>query len=120
MKHFLQAAAAAGALTLVACCAGNANAASVSQTLSIVIQSSLVMTFTPAAPTIPCNAAAGTVVASFVLSGGDGNTVPTSPTLAGDTTDFAISGTNIVVGPSGIAAANCGRTVSVTVTATQQ
>ncbi len=68
-------------------------------------------------PQVACSAPAGTLVMAFQASGGDGNTITYS--LTGDTTDFAISGTNVVVGSSGIAPANCGMPNAVAVTATQ-
>jgi hypothetical protein len=68
-------------------------------------------------PQVACTAPPGTLVMAFQTSGGDGNTVTYS--LAGDTTDFALSGTNVVVGSSGIAPANCGLPNAVTVTAAQ-
>jgi hypothetical protein len=39
--------------------------------------------------------------------------------MTGDTTDFVLSGSNVVVGPNGITLADCGMTETVTVTATQ-
>jgi hypothetical protein len=84
-----------------------------SATLSITIQfAPLVIAFSPASPTEACNTAAGTVVAAVSTTGGDGNAVTLSLT-GGDTTDFALSGSNIVVGPNGIAAANCDNKVHI-------
>jgi hypothetical protein len=98
---------------------GEAGAAggSASGTLTITIQAPLAVAFAPTAPSVPCNAPAGTIVAAVSTSGGNGN----APTLAmtGDTADFALAGSNIVVGPAGIAAASCGTTRMTTVTATQ-
>jgi hypothetical protein len=76
--------------------------------------SPLVLSFLPQ---IACNAPAGTLVMALQTSGGDGN--PITYAIAGDTTDFALSGSNVVVGNNGIAPANCGKPNAVTVTATQ-
>ena len=40
-------------------------------------------------------------------------------TMSGDTTDFALSGSNVVVASSGITGSDCGKLESVAVTATQ-
>jgi len=70
---------------------------------------------------VPCTATPGSEVAVVSSSGGDGNAIKLS--LAGDVTDFALNATNppanVVVGPNGIAAANCGKTFVETITATQ-
>jgi len=93
-------------------------AGSTTGTVQITIQSPLKVAANPASPTIFCNAAAGTVVTALSTTGGDGNPV-TYQATAGDTTDFTMSGANLVVGANGIAAANCSTTQNVTVTATQ-
>jgi hypothetical protein len=110
MKHL-------ASLLLVGLLASPALAGSVTSTLPITVQAPLAIVFTPASPTIPCSAPAGTVVSALSLTGGDGNT----PTwgIAGDTTDFALSGANIVVGTNAIASADCGKTNNVSITATQ-
>jgi hypothetical protein len=87
-------------------------AGNVTATLPITIQAPLVIVFTPPNPTIPCNAAPGTVVAALSVTGGDGNPA-TYTASSGDTTDFAVApgangGANVAVGSAGIAAANCG------------
>jgi len=51
------------------------------------------------------------------VTGGDGN--PITWSISGDTTDFALSGNNVVVGPNGVAAADCGKVNIVVVTAAQ-
>jgi len=105
------------------CCAlaaasTSARAASATATLLITVLPPLSVSFSPASPSIGCGAAPGTVVAAVATAGGDGNAV--SLAIAGDTGDFALSGSNVVVGPNGVAPANCGKTNSVTVSATQQ
>jgi hypothetical protein len=96
---------------------------SVKGTLTITVTAPLNFTFSPPNPSVACLAPAGTVVTTMVPTGGD-NT-PISWSLAGDTTDFAISGANLVVGPNGIATSTCpvapatSNTVNETVTATQ-
>lgn len=95
-----------------------ARAGSVTGALSITVQPpAMALVINPSSATLACNAAAGTVVSALSVSGGDGGAV--TYTLAGDTTDFAIAGSNVVVGPNGIAAADCGKTFSESVTATQ-
>ena len=101
----------------------NATTLSVKGTLTITITAPLTIAFSPPNPSVACLAPPGTVVATMVPSGGDNTTITWA--LAGDTTDFAISGTNLVVGPNGIAASTCPvapattNTVNETVTATQ-
>jgi len=82
-----------------------AAAAPVSNNLTILVYAPFKFTFSPPAPLLACNAAAGTLVATMVPSAGDGN--PASYAISGDTTDFALSGSTVVVGPNGIAPANC-------------
>jgi hypothetical protein len=105
-------------LALIAIVGSQAQAGSVTATLPITIQAPLALVFNPAAPLIPCNAAPGTVVSALSLTGGDGNP-GTFTASGGDTSDFAASGTNAVVGPNGIAAAHCGQINNVTITGTQ-
>lgn len=94
------------------------HAGTVSGTLSITVSPpAMALVINPSSATLACNAAAGTAIAALSVTGGDGNAV--TYTLAGDTTDFAISGSNVVVGANGIAAADCGKTFSETVTAAQ-
>jgi hypothetical protein len=66
---------------------------------------------------IPCGVAPGSVVQTLGTLGGDGNAVTWS--IAGDTTDFVLSGSSVVVGPNGVSTASCGQTKTVTATATQ-
>src|SRR5260370_32602924 len=66
--------------------------------------SQLAIVLTPLNTTIACSAAAGTVVSSISTKGGDGNTI--TLTMSGDTTDFALSGVNIVVAARGITSPN--------------
>jgi hypothetical protein len=68
---------------------------------------------------VACDAPPGTVVARLLPSDGDGTAI--SYTIsAGDTEDFRIRGTVIVVGLAGIDPAHCGSNRSITVRATQQ
>ena len=100
-------------------------AATVSTTgqLSITVFNPPIVSFNPANPQVVCNAAPGTQVAAVTVSGGDGKAI--TQTLSGDTTDFALTGGNVVVGTNGIAASSCPvppaltAPQSVTVTATQ-
>src|SRR6516225_1461138 len=91
----------------------NATTLSVKGTLTITITAPLNFTFSPPNPSVACLAPAG------------GDNTPITWALAGDTTDFAISGANLVVGPNGIATSTCPvapattNTVNETVTATQ-
>ena len=104
------------ALTVLA--ASQSQAGTVTATVPVTVQQALALVFNPATPTIACNATPGTVVAAVSTTGGDGNAA-TFATSGGDTTDFVVNGTNVVVGPSGIAASSCGKTNDVTVTAPQ-
>jgi hypothetical protein len=100
-----------------------AHAASVSGSMSITVQpQALALVITPASATIACNAAAGTVVSTLSTIGGDGNTIMYAVTGVSNG-DFVIGGASsnqIIVGPNGIATADCGKTQNVTVTASQQ
>jgi len=89
----------------------------VTPTLFVTIQVPLAIVLTPSAPTEACDAAPGTVVSALSVTGGDGN--PITWSISGDTTDFALSGNNVVVGPNGVAAADCGKVNIVVVTAAQ-
>ena len=106
------------ALALVVAAAPHAHAGSVTGAVTITIQQPLELVFTPAAPTVPCNAPAGTVLSAASTTGGDGN-ASTFTATGGDTADFAVQGTNIVVGTNGINPANCGTTQNLTIQATQ-
>ena len=81
-------------------------AGSVTIDIPITIQAPAKIVVTPPAPIVACNAASGSLVAGMSLTGGDGNPA-TFTAVGGDTTDFAVAGSNLVVGQSGIAAANC-------------
>ena len=98
--------------------ASPAFAGSATATLSITVQAPLTVVLTPPSPTEACGAGPGSVVSALSVTGGDGN--PVTWSIAGDTTDFALTGSNIVVGPNGIALADCGKVDNVVVTATQQ
>ena len=93
-------------------------ASAAGSTVTVTIMPQLSVAFSPALPAIACNAAPGTVVAGMSAVGGDGNPVTIAVT-GGDTTDFTLSGSNIVVGPSGIAGYNCGHNEIFTVTPSQ-
>ena len=98
--------------------ASPAFAGSATATLSITVQAPLAVVFTPPSPTEACGVAPGAVVSALSVTGGDAN--PVTWSISGDTTDFALNGSNIVVGPSGIAMTDCGKVNNVVVTATQQ
>ena len=68
-------------------------------------------------PTVPCNAAPGTVVVSFSDIGGNNNPITWS---LNQNSDFIVSGTDILVGPNGIAQTHCNTNQTVALTATQQ
>jgi hypothetical protein len=103
-------------LLLALVLAAPASAGTVTTSLQITIQAPFALVFTPPAPTLPCTAAAGTVVSALSTTGGDGN--PVTYSLTGSS-DFVVSGANIIVAPAGLASADCGRVISVTVTANQ-
>jgi hypothetical protein len=107
-------------LVLVACAAlftGAAVAAGVSTPLKLTVYPALVVTFSPAAAKVPCDTPPGTVIATVMAKGGNGN--PITHLLSG-TTNFALQGANLVVAPAGIAAADCsGKSEMVHVTAMQ-
>jgi hypothetical protein len=67
---------------------------------------------------VPCDAPPGTVVA-VLKSGGNGNPI-TYQIIGGDSADFRVRGTVIVVGLNAIDPSHCGSTQSLTVTATQK
>ncbi len=118
MRKFYPIAGLAG-LALAALLAGTARAGDkISAPLQLKIYPHLTVAVTPTRAVIHCDAAPGTVVAAISHAGGNGQ--PVSYTLsAGDTADFAIAGGKVVVGPNGLAAGQCGRAPSVTVTASQ-
>jgi hypothetical protein len=109
---------AALAIVLIAMGVTVASAATKKVNVAIHIYTPLAVVVTPAAPTVPCGSPPGTVVASISYQYGDGNAVG-APTIAESGSDFAISGANVVVGPNGIAVANCGMTENVTITVNQ-
>jgi hypothetical protein len=99
--------------------AANAATTVTTGTLTVVISPPpLALMLNPSTASEACAVPAGTVVSTLSTTGGDGNAVTYSLT-GGDTTDFAVSGSNIVVGSSGIAAADCGKTETVAVSASQ-
>ncbi|HEY3910391.1 MAG TPA: hypothetical protein VGM07_10910 [Stellaceae bacterium] len=79
------------------------------------------MVINPSSANEACQAPAGTVVSQLSISGGDGNPVTFAlAPLNSSATDFAISGSNVVIGANGIASAHCGETEAFTITASQQ
>lgn len=120
MKHIAFAAAALCALALPALAQPDAAAQVTTQSvlkLTVTINAPFSISASPAAPQIACNAAAGSTVTTLTANGGDGTAI--SYSLSGDTSDFAMSGSNIVVGSNGINPSNCGSTQNVTITASQ-
>ncbi len=107
-------------LVLLACAVfftGAAFTASIGAPLKVTVYPALVVTFSPATAKVPCDTPPGTVVATVMTKGGNGN--PITPVLSG-TTNFAVQGANLVVAPAGIAAADCsGKSEMVHVTAMQ-
>lgn len=90
-----------------------AQAGSVSGTISITMAPpASVLVISPSIASLACEVTAGTMISALSTTGGDGNRV--TFWLAGDTTDFVLSGADVVVGPNGIAAANCNATQTVT------
>ncbi len=96
-------------------------AATVSGTLTIVIAPpALALVINPSNVGEACEVPAGTVVSQLSISGGDGNPVTFALTPVNkNATDFVISGSNVVVGANGIAAADCGETEAFAITASQ-
>jgi hypothetical protein len=115
MKIFAKAISACAVLAAVS---PPALAGSATATLSITVQAPLAVVFTPSSPTVACSTAAGTVVSALSVTGGDGN--PVAWSISGDTTDFALNSSNVVVGPNNITSADCGKVNTVVLTATQQ
>jgi hypothetical protein len=117
MRKALLAAVASLALSAGA---ANADAASVSGTLSITVSPpAFALVLNPSSATEACAVAGGTVVSTASVTGGDGNAVTFS--MTGNTTDFVIgSATGVVtVAPAGVVLADCGKSYTNTVTATQ-
>lgn len=68
--------------------------------------------------TLDCSWSAGTVVMTLSAIGGDGQ--PITYSLGGTPSgDLAISGANLVVGPNGVATANCGKVEAIVINANQ-
>lgn len=84
---------------------------------TLTVDSDLTIVFTPLNPIVACTAAAGTLVSAVSVTGGDGNAVTLA--MSGDTTDFALSGSNIVVAAGGITSSACGTFQTVIVAASQ-
>jgi hypothetical protein len=84
----------------------------------------LTLSFSPANPSIPSNASAGTVVATINASWSDGSpftgTLSFGTPYSNDNGMFAISGSNLIISPSGSGVSTDANTVqNVTVVATQ-
>lgn len=99
-----------------------AQAASVSGSLSITVSPPAIgLVINPSAATVACSAVVGSVVSTASITGGDGN--PATFSMTGNTTDFSINPSTGVVtvgsGSSAIATADCGKTFSNTISATQ-
>ncbi len=86
------------------------------------VSNSLKLVSSPSSVTIKCDAGAGTILSQISTTGGNGNPVQLS--IAGDTTDFGLSGNILVVVQSGITLHGCLTalpiTMTLTLTATQQ
>src|SRR5271163_2850975 len=100
----------------------SAQAASVSGTLSITVSPpALALVLSPSSATEACNVAAGTVIPAISVTGGDGNAITLS--MTGDMTDFSLSSTtppaNVVVASGGITSADCAKSFTNIITATQ-
>src|SRR5271165_3072394 len=100
----------------------HAQAANVGTTLTITIQPGALMALlNPSSATEACSVAGGTVVSTVSVSGGDGN--PITLSMTGNTTDFVLSATtppaNVVVAPGGVILADCNKSYTNTITATQ-
>ncbi len=78
----------------------------------------LVLTVSPAAPTVPCDAAPGTTVTEVAARGGNGKPVRLS-LGAGAAPDYQLSGTRVVVGAAGLSPGRCGATGVVRVVGVQ-
>ncbi len=104
------------AVAAIALIGGPADAGTATATATVSKVSPLKVITT--AVTADCTWAPGAVVMTMGTTGGDGKAV--TYTLGGTPTgDFAISGNSVVVGPSGIAAANCNTVETLTINATQ-
>jgi hypothetical protein len=76
----------------------------------------LIVKFSPTTVKVPCDVPAGTVVATVSTEGGNGK--PITPVLSG-TTDFVLSGWNVVVAHAGIGAWCAGHAEMIHVAALQ-
>lgn len=76
------------------------------------------LTLTTTGVTAYCPSASGTVVLSWIPTPGTGDGKAITYTYTGSS-DFVLSGSSLVIGPNGIAPANCGTVENVTITATQ-
>jgi len=102
----MQRSAHALALAVALLAERQAFAGSVTFDIPITIQAAAKIVFSPPNPMVACDAPPAWIVSSMSLTGGDGNPA-TYKAIGGDTTDFGVDGSNVVVAPSGIAPANC-------------
>src|SRR5271165_2076440 len=110
------------ALLFLFAASAHAQAANVASTLTSTIQpGALMQLLNPSSATEACNVPGGTVVSTVSVSGGDGN--PITLSMTGNTTDFVLSATtppaNVVVAPGGVILADCNKSYTNTITATQ-
>ena len=113
---------ALAALLFLLTASAHAQAANVAATLTITMQAgALAALLNPSSATEACNVPGGTVISTVSISGGDGN--PITLSMTGNTTDFALSATtppaNVVVAPGGVILADCNKSYTNTITATQ-
>ena len=105
------------ALSLLFPLTSQAQGTTVTGNLNIIVGSPLAVVFTPITPSIACSAAPGTVVSAVTTTGGNSN--PVTLAMTGDTTDFTLTAGKIVVAAAGITTSGCGKTDTITITATQ-
>jgi hypothetical protein len=107
-------------LALIFMSVSHAKAASVSGAMSITVNPpALALILNPSSLTLACNVPSGTLVSNASVTGGDGNAV--AFTMSGNTTDFAINSSTgaVTVVSGGVVLADCNKTYSNIITATQ-
>jgi hypothetical protein len=113
MRGFLIAASAA--IALIGSHSANAGSATATAAVNKIAAPLKVVTTGLAAD---CTWSPGMAVMTMSTTGGDGKAI--TYTFGGTPTgDFAISGANVVIGPNGIAPANCGVVENLAIIATQ-